>query len=290
MRIRERVKSNMPDKVFIYLQYYQSQKRLLHLRNPQTYSEKLQWIKIYGNLKSYSTYADKYAVRAFIKKNIGEKYLIPMIGHWDTFEEIPFDELPNQFVLKATHGSGYNYVCTDKAKLDKKALKVEVARWNSENFYTFQREVQYKHLTPHLIAEHYLEDDSGELRDYKFTCSHGDIDFIEVHSNRNSGHSVQLMDQDWNQLPFKTIAGEPNAYLPKPDNYDEVLSVVTKLAESFPFVRVDLYLVNGKIYFGELTFTPGDGTFPFVGKSDLAMGKLIDLSGFKRWRAKAAQS
>jgi hypothetical protein len=288
MSIRSTVKSNMSDKVFIYLQYYQSKKRLLNLRNPKTYSEKLQWTKIYGELEQYSMYADKLTVRPYIKDTIGEKYLIPLLGHWDNFDDIDFNALPNQFVLKATHGSGYNFLCTDKAAIDMPALKKEVASWTEDNFYDHQREVQYKHLKPHLVAEHYLEDESGELRDYKFTCSKGNIDFIELHSNRVSGHNVQLMDKNWVRLPFETIAGEPHEILPKPANYDEVLTVVSKLAHDFPFVRVDLYLANGQIYFGELTYTPGDGTFPFVGESDLSMGKLIDLSGFKKWRARSA--
>lgn len=274
--------STIPDRLFIYLQYYQSKKKFLNIRNPKTYSEKMQWIKIHGHLERYAKFADKYDVRDYIERTVGEKYLIPIYGHWDNFDDVPFEVFPNKFVLKATHGSGYNFVCTNKSKVDMTALRHEANRWMNENFYIFHREKQYKKLKPKLICEKYLEDETGELRDYKFTCSNGHIDFIEIHSNRSKNHTVQLTDGEWNVLPYETIAATPVHPLPKPKNYSEIVEVVQKLSHDFSFVRVDLYLVSERIYFGELTFTPGDGTFPFIGQSDYKVGQLIDLSGFKK--------
>jgi hypothetical protein len=280
--IPQSVIAKIPDKMFIYLQYYQTKKKFLNLRNPQTYSEKLQWIKINGNLLAYQDYADKYKVRDYIAKTVGEKYLIPIYGCWDTFEDIPFELFPEKFALKDTHGSGNNFICTDKSKIDMDKLRKDVNRWLQENFYYTQREIQYKYIKPRLICEKYIEDETGELRDYKLTCSNGQIDFIEVHSNRSVNHTVLLTDGNWVPLEYKTIMPIPDPILPKPDNYDELMTVTKKLAKDFPFVRIDLYIVEGQIYFGELTFTPGDGTFPFVGQSDLGIGQLIDLSGFKK--------
>lgn len=274
----------IPDKAFLRLTYFQKQKKVLNLRNPKTYSEKQQWIKIYGRLERFSKYADKYEVRHFIKRAIGEKYLIPIYGCWDSFEEIPFDTLPKQFVLKATHGAGYNFICKDKSKINMNKLRAEVNRWLSENFYDFMRETQYKSIKPRIICEKYMVEASGDLRDYKFYCFNGKPEVMELHSERTAktgGQNVEMYDMKWNRLNLQLRAKMPVESSPRPRNFDDMLRVVNKLAKGFPHVRVDLYLVKGKVYFGELTFTAGGDFYPFIGETDVFMGDLMDLSGYK---------
>ncbi len=271
----------IPDNIFLRLLYLQRRKRWPRTHNPQTFSEKMTWIKMYGHLENFGMYADKYAVRDFVKQTIGEKYLIPIIGNWDRFEDVPLDELPEQFVLKATHGSGYNYICKDKSKLDKSELQREASRWLSENFYTFFREQQYKYLRPRLICEQYMEDESGELRDYKISCFNGIPRTIEFHYDRsNGGHKVAVYDTEWRKMPFTVIDGTTEDS-PKPDNLADLVNVAEKLSKNLPYARVDLYSVHGAVYFGEISFTPLEG-LPYIGVADVEMGKMLDLSGFKK--------
>jgi TupA-like ATPgrasp len=269
----------IPDNLFLRLLYFQKRRKLPDLQNPKTYSEKMTWMKIYGHLEDYSMYADKYAVRNYVKKTIGEKYLVPLIGSWRTVDEIPINKLPKKFVIKTNHGAGYNFICKDKSKLDINDMKTKLNQWLSENYYDFFREAQYKNINPRIVCEKYMEDEHGELRDYKICCFNGVPKVIELHYARDIGHKVAVYNTVWQRMPFNVIDGT-DEILPQPDNLSDLLKTAGKLARGLPFARIDLYSVRGKIYFGEISFTPMEG-FPFLGNADLEMGKLLDINGFK---------
>ncbi|MGB6455019.1 MAG: ATP-grasp fold amidoligase family protein [Streptosporangiaceae bacterium] len=273
----------LPDAWYYRANHLLRTKRILHLKNPRTFSEKIQWLKLYGPLDQYGPYADKYEVRKYVEDTVGPQYLVPLIGVWTEFDEIPFDELPRRFVLKATHGQGYNFICRDKTSLDLASLRDTVTRWTSESFYRAEREPQYRDIQPRLIAEAYLEDESGALRDYKFTCFDGIVHMLEVMSDRAHGMTVNLYDRHWNLLPIHPTEF-PNAAGPitKPTALDDMFDVVGKLSAIFPFVRVDLYYADGRIYFGELTFTPSNGTIRYEPASfNRELDGMLDLSNFR---------
>jgi hypothetical protein len=258
----------MPDALYLRLKFLHVMRRIPHLRNPRNFSEAIQWLKLHGALEHYAPYADKYEVRQYVARKIGPQYLVPLIGVWDEFDQIPWDTLSEQFVLKSTHGCGHNFVCRNKSSTDVADLRQTVTRWMSENFYNEHRESQYRHIGPRLIAEAYLQDDSGGLRDYKFTCFKGVPFMVEVMGNRAHGVTVDIYDCQWNLLPVNA-RGDRNSGKPitRPGLLDNMLDVAAKLSAGFPFVRVDLYCVEGKIYFGELTFTPASGFITYEPKS-----------------------
>jgi hypothetical protein len=270
----------LPDSLYLRLTFLLDSKGILHLRNPRTISEVIQWLKLHGSLERYAPYADKYEVRQHVARTIGPQYLVPMIGVWDEFDQIPWDDLPEQFVLKSTHGCRYNFVCRDKSSTDVAEVRQTVARWMSENFYNVNRESQYRHIVPRLIAEAYLEDDSGELRDYKFTCFDGVPFMLEVISTRARGIRVDIYDRQWNLLPIM-IKGYTNSVEPitKPALLDDMFDAAAELSAGFPFVRVDLYYVKEKIYFSEMTFTPANGGNTYEPKAfNQEFGRMLDLS------------
>lgn len=283
-----KIAETLPDRAFITLLFFKHHHRLLRLNNPDRFNEQIQWIKLNGNLERFSRYADKYTVREYVDSKVGARYLVPLHGVWDSFDDIDFDSLPRQFVLKATHGCGYNYICKDKSEMDVAEVKKNFDNWMRENFYIRERERQYKDCRPRIVAEKYLEDEAGQLTDYKFYCSKGAVTDIQVNQGRFSSVMVdQHMDTDWK--PVTTI--ESNLFssspetIKKPPHLKEMISLAEKLSEDFPFVRVDLYSVKGRVYFGELTFTPGSGLITFDRESDgdreLARLLKIDLSAYR---------
>lgn len=273
----------LTDRQFIALEYFVVGRKMLKLKNLKKFSDKMQWIKIYGGLERYTKYVDKLEVRNFISKTIGNKYLVPLLGVWDNFEDIPFDKLPDKFVLKLTHGSGYIYICKDKSKLEKNELKKTITNWMKESFYIKTREIQYKLCKPMIICEKYLENELGEFTDYKIFCSNGKPHIIEVVWDRFTDHKGDVYkDLNWRTLDISYI-GFPYSKkrLKKPENLKEMLNVSKKLSKIFPFVRVDLYSINNQIYFGELTFTPASGLERFdPPEADYKLGELIDLSKY----------
>lgn len=272
----------LPDKQVMIIDYFFIFGKLPNLRQPETISEKIQWVKLYGGLEKYTKYVDKYEVRNIVGKIIGKKYLVSLLGVWDKFEDIDFDKLPKQFVLKATHGSSYVFICKDKTFLDKKSLEKTVAKWLGENFYEKTREIQYKSCTARIICEEYLEDESGGLTDYKIYCFNGKPHLIEILTDRHSQMKDDFYDIHWNTMSID-FRGSPHSKktLKKPKNLTEMLIVSEKLSKHFPFVRVDLYVVRNKIYFGELTFTPSNGLLVFYPPQvNYRLGKLINLSKY----------
>ena len=254
----------------------------LHLKNPRTFNEKLQWLKLYGRRPIDTTLSDKYAVKDYIAKTIGERYVIPLLGVWDRFEDIEFDRLPNQFVLKCTHNSGGIIVCKDKNSLNLSEAKRIIAGALSHDFYLRSREKAYKGIPRRIIAEEYKEDSkTQELRDYKFFCFDGVPKALFIASDRQvDGEETKFdfFDMDYNHLPFTN--GHPNAkVLPeKPICFEEMKQLAAKLSKGIPHVRVDFYEVDGHVYFGEMTYSHWGGMTPFVPEEwDYTFGSWITL-------------
>lgn len=255
--------------------------RKLNLDFPKTFNEKLQWLKLHDRKPKYTTMVDKYVVKMYVADKIGEQYIIPTLGVWDTFDEIDFDKLPNKFVMKCTHDSGGLVICRDKVNFDKQAAKKKINRSLRRNYYYSGREWPYKNVPPRIIAEQYMEDsETSELKDYKFMCFNGKVKCSFVCSDRFShkGLHVTFFDRDWNVLPFDRHYPRVKEGLPKPINYIKMIELAEILSKNIPFVRVDFYEVNKKIYFGELTFYPGSGLEEFTPeKWDRILGDWLVL-------------
>ena len=271
-------------KDYIMKNYKKHKGKFPDLENPLTFGEKIQYIKLYGNLERYSNYVCKYNVRKYIENQIGKKYLINLLGVYNNVEEINFNELPEKFVLKCTHGSGYNIIVKDKTKLNIKDAKRKLRFWMKENFYNLGKESQYKDLKPLIICEEYMQDDSGELRDYRFFCFNGKCEFIQVDNLRQSNLGMDFYDTQWNPLELEFSAKRANILLPKPLHLEKMICFAEKLAKDIdiPFIRVDFYYTNEHIYFGELTFTPTDGMGDFKPVSeDIRIASMINLEKYK---------
>jgi len=265
------------DRLFAIVYYFHFMQRLPNIDNPVRYTEKIQWYKLHGGLDEYSSLVDKYKVRSFISKTIGDAYLIPLLQVGDTVEDINFDALPEQFVIKLSHGSGYNYICKKKKHTDIDELKKLLSSWRNENFYFVGRERQYKNCQPKIIVETLLQED-GELTDYKLFCFDGAPRFIQVDVDRSTHHTRSFFDLAWNKLPFTTLYPRTEKVIDRPGNLDEMIEIARKLCQSFRHVRVDLYNPDGHIYFGELTFTHGNGFEPFYPDEwDAAIGSYFKL-------------
>ena len=252
----------LPDKIFLQLQYYRHTGKRLNLKNPKTFNEKIQWLKLYNRKDEYTHMVDKYEAKRYVASVIGEEYIIPTLGIWESPDDIDFEQLPDQFVLKCTHNSGLGmYICKDKASIDIENVKSELKRGLKQNYYYTSREWPYKNVKPRIIAEQYMEDESGyELKDYKIFCFSGEPRLIEVDYNRFQGHKRNIYNLDWKLLDVEIeYPHDMNHIIEKPDNMDKMLELAKKLSNDIPFLRVDFYNVNGKIFFGELTFFHGAG-------------------------------
>lgn len=253
------------DATFLRIKYRLKVGKKLNLNNPHSYNEKLQWLKINYRRPEYTTMVDKYLAKEYVAEIIGKEYIIPTLGVWDKFEDINFEKLPDQFVLKCTHDSGGLVICKDKSKLDIKSAKKIINRSLRINFYLEGREYPYKNVKPRIIAEKYLVDESGtELKDYKFFCFNGKAKCIQLDFGRYSDHKRNLYSLDWTPLHFSF--GYPSDYsviFNRPQNLEQMIKIAEKLSEGIPHIRVDLYNINGEIYFGELTFFHGSGLEKF---------------------------
>jgi len=280
-KVLNRISMFLPDDLYLKIKFRYHIGQKLNLKNPKTFNAKLQWLKLYDRKPEYVKYVDKYEVRDFIKEKIGEEYLIPLFGVYNNVEEINWSELPDQFVLKCTHGSGCNIICTDKNKLNIKEAKNKLNKWMKKNWFWYGREWPYKNIKPRIICEKYMVDESGiELKDYKFMCFNGKAKCMFVCLNRFSpnGLNVDFYDMDWNPMPFERHYRRSGTIIPKPKNFDKMVTFAEKLSEGIPFVRVDFYEANGKLYFGELTLYPGSGFEEFTPESyDYLLGSWIEL-------------
>lgn len=255
----------LPDELYIQLNYFVHFKKFANLRKPITYNEKLNWLKLHDRNPLYTTLVDKYEVKEYVSKLIGGEYTVPTLGVWSSVEAIDFDALPNQFVLKCTHDSEGLVICKDKKALDIPTAKEKLSAALKQNFYYIGREWPYKNVKPRIIAEEYIEDHrDGELRDYKFFCFNGEPKVMFVASDRAMGKTkFDYYNLDFDHLDI--MQKYPNASTPrrKPDTFDEMIKLSSILSKGFTHVRVDFYEVDGKIYFGELTFYHFSGFMPF---------------------------
>lgn len=271
----------MDDKKYLQKLYKAALGKELDWDNPQTFNEKLQWLKLYDRKPIYTTMVDKYEVKKYVAEKIGEEYIIPTLGVWDNFDDIDFDKLPDQFVLKCTHDSGGLVICKDKRKLDIATAKKKMEKALRTSFYSEFREWPYKDVKPRIIAEQYMADESGGLIDYKFFCFDGvpRIMFIATdRENPNEETKFDFFDMDFNHLDIRN--GHPNAKLPprKPKRFELMKQLASKLSNGIPHVRVDMYEVNGKVYFGELTFYHWGGVVKFEPDSwDQILGDWLVL-------------
>lgn len=271
----------IPDSLYLKVIYQLVMGKKLDLKNPQTFNEKLQWLKINDRKSQYTQIVDKFEVRKYIAKEIGEEYLIPLLGVYDNFDEIDFETLPNQFVLKPTHTSGNVYVCKDKSQINYDELKREINNWLKRQYYWIHREWPYQNVKPRIICEKYMVDESSEgLKDYKFMCFNGEVKCSFVCSNRDSkaGLSLDFYDMNWEILPFTRKYPNSGTLIPKPKTFDKMVNYAGKLSRDMFFVRVDFYEVDGQLYFGELTLYPGAGLEEFTPESyDELLGSWIKL-------------
>lgn len=271
----------VPDKLYIRLFYKLEFNKKLNLKDVKTFNEKLQWLKIHDRKSEYTKLVDKYKVKEYVGNKIGVEYIIPTLGVWDKFQDINFSLLPNQFVLKCTHDSGGLIICRDKNSFNIKENKKKIEKLLRRNFYYSGREWPYKNVKPRIIAEKYMVDESNkELKDYKFFCFNGKVKFFKVDFDRFIEHHANYYDTNLNLLPFGEVICPPdfNRKIEIPNNINEMINLAEKLAKDIPFVRVDFYNVNGKIYFGEMTFYPAAGFGKFEPEEwDKKIGDMLEL-------------
>ena len=246
-------------------------------KQPKTMNEYICATKIDDLKLDYDKYTDKYMVRDYVKKVVGDQYLNEVLGVYTSFDDINFDELPLSFVLKATHGSSYNIIVKDKETFDKIAAKRKFDKWLKENFYLKDREKNYKNINPRIMCDVYLKPTDEELEEYKIFCFKGKVGFIQHNKNLNGERHSNIFDANWKLLPvrygYSSFTGDS-----MPDNGEELITIAEKLAQPFDFVRVDLYNVDGRIIFSELTFHSGGGLIPFIPKAyDREFGKMLGL-------------
>ena len=270
----------MPDEAYLKMTYKAHFGRYPDLKKPQTYSEKLQWLKLYDRDPKYTKLVDQDAVKDYVAAKVGKQYVIPTLGVWDRFEDIDFDSLPNQFVLKCTHDSGGLVIVRDKSALDKEKAKAKIEKSLKRNYYYSAREWPYKDVKARIIAEAYIEDSRlGELRDYKFFMFHGEMDNVLVCKDRHLGKTKFLhYDDQWNRLDYQWSEPKLDRELDKPEKFEEMKVIARKLSENLAHVRVELYDVNGKVYFGELTFFDQAGfDTDITTETDKKWGDLLHL-------------
>lgn len=271
----------MSDEQFLKLKYWANLGKELNLATPCTFNEKLQWLKLYDRKPEHTTMVDKYAVKEYVANIIGEEHIIPTLGVWDTFDDIDFDSLPDQFVLKCTHDSGGLVICKDKKALDLKATKRKLSKCLKTNYFFKSREWPYKDVTPRILAEKYMVDEKiGELRDYKFFCFHGQVKCFKVDFDRNVEHRANYYDPKGNLLYFGETVCPPDyeKEIELPNTLCQMEEYAERLSANCPFLRVDFYDVNGNVYFGELTFFPNSGFGSFTDdRWDYQMGEWLSL-------------
>ena len=270
------------DKTYLKIKYYLTFHKKLNLKNPITFNEKIQWLKLNDRKKNYIQMVDKYEAKNYVSNIIGKKYIIPTIGLYNSFDEIDFSKLPNKFVLKCTHDSGGIVICRDKEKLDYKKTKTKINKSLKSNYYYHSREWAYKFVKPRIIIEEYMEDkDEKELKDYKFFCFNGNPKIILVCSERYSSSNMceTWFDENWNLLNIIENNHRVDKNQKCPINFEKMKELSRILSKNIPFIRVDFYEINNKIYFGELTFCPAGGMEKFEPEEwDKILGDYLKIN------------
>ncbi len=275
----------LPDKLYLSLKFYKEFGRFPNWKNPQTYNEKLQWLKLYDRKPEYTMMVDKYAVKDYVAGIIGREYVIPTIGVWDTPEDIEWDKLPNQFVLKTTHGGGNEgvIICRNKSAFDKKNAVDRLNESLRTDLYKVWREWPYKNVPKRVIAEKYIEVQEGikDLADYKFFCFDGKVKALFVATERqnpNEEVKFDFFDEDYNHLPFRQGHDHAKVMPPMPKNYKLMKRLAEQLAKGMPHIRVDMYDLGNQVLFGEITFFHFSGMVPFEPEQwDRTFGEWLKL-------------
>ena len=268
----------IPDRLYIKLMYRYKLGKKLNLKEPLSFNEKMQWLKLYDRKPIYTKMADKYGAKEFVSEKIGKKYVNPTIGVFNGFEEINFETLPKQFVIKCTHDSGGLVICRDKECFDAKKTKKKIEACLKSNYYLKSREWPYKNINPRIIIEKYIEDnDSEDLKDYKFMCFNGKVKYIYV-TVKNDNIYENYYDRDFNIVNINHGFPRNKKEFKKPDKLNEMIRAAEILSKNTYFLRVDFHYVNDKIIFGEMTFYDWGGFKQFSNnKTDLMLGKMISL-------------
>lgn len=275
------VYDSMDDEAFLKMIYKAKMGKELNLDHPQTFNEKLNWLKIHDHNPLYTKLVDKYEVKKIVGDMIGNEHIIPTLGVWDSFDEIDFNSLPDQFVLKCTHDSGGLVICRDKSQLDLKAARKKINYFMKRRYFSQNREWPYKNVKHRIIAEQYMEDSSSEqLYDYKFFCFGGTVKCMKVDFDRFKEHHANYFDKNGQLLGFGEIICPPkfDQEIELPGNFTQMIDYAEQLTAGRPFLRADFYDVNGQVYFGELTFYPASGMGPFTSEEwDYKLGDWIHL-------------
>lgn len=271
------------DKKYIELKWKRQMNYPLNLKNPRTFSEKLQWLKLYDRRPEYTTMVDKYAVKKYVADIIGDEYIIPTLGVWDNPEDIEWDKLPDQFVLKCTHDSGGLVICRDKSKLDIEAAKAKLSKSLKFDYYLAGREWPYKSVPKRIIAEQFIEPKPGnkDLPDYKWYCFNGEPKFCQVIQDRSTKETIDFFDLEWNHQEFVGLnenADNAKVKPERPANLETHIRIAKKLSKNTPFARIDIYDVNDRQYFGEITLYPACGFGEFrPDQYNEILGRMLTL-------------
>ena len=274
----------IPDKTYLRIKFRMMMGYKLNLKDPKTFHEKLQWLKLYDRKPEYVIMVDKVKAKDYVASLIGEEHIVPTLGVWKDPDEIDFDKLPNQFVLKCNHNSGVGmYICKDKKSMDIEKVKSGLREGLKENHWAFSREWSYKDVPRRILAEEFLVDEKtsvgGDLNDYKFYCFNGKVKYCEVITGRNTKKQIDFFDLDWNHMEFNFEGYDFADVRPtKPECFDEMIRIAGVLCKDLAYSRIDLYVANGNIYFGEITFFPASGFKEYYPKEwNRKLGDFITL-------------
>lgn len=276
---RGRIRYHLPERIFLHMTYRERTSQRLNLENPVTFNDKLQWLKLYYRPQLLVQLADKYRVREYVAQRIGERYLIPLLGVYDSADQIDLQKLPDQFVIKPNHGSGWVIRCSDKKSLDWVDAKRKLNQWMATDYSDFGKEWQYRSIVRKIVCEKFIFDELGRPpTGYKFFCTDGQPHFCQIDNLMIPGHKRYHYDVNWQKMPIQVKTPSGTDELPKPRAWDEMLMVASKLSQGLPFCRVDTYTNGQQIYFGEMTLTPAAGYDCFEPASfNITLGEKIKL-------------
>lgn len=286
MKLFRKLSRLIPDRIYLQIVYFKHFRRFINFNNPKTFNEKIQWLKLNYRNEEYTKLVDKYRVKQYITKLIGEEYVIPTLGVWNNVDDIDFKSLPEKFVLKCNNDSGGIVICKNKKDFDEAKAKSFLKERLKNNGYWYGREWPYKNVKPCIIAEKYMEDSiSKDIKDYKFFCFNGSMEFFDIDIDRFIEHRANYYDRNGNFLPFgKTYC--PPDYTKKiemPKNLDKMIELAETISHNTVLSRIDFYEIDGQVYFGKITFYPGSGFSPFTDeKWDYKLGDMIDLPNIKK--------
>lgn len=274
--------NTLDDETYLRRKYKACLGKELNLANPRTFNEKLQWLKLYDRKPEYTTMVDKYAVRKYIADTIGEEFLIPLLGVWDDPDEIDFNALPNQFVLKCNHNSGLGMcICKDKSKLDIEKVKAELRKGLKQDYYLTGREWPYKNVPRKIICEKFMQNGNDEdLIDYKFFCFNGKPKIMYIASDHAKQPKPDFFDMNFDKINMRIEDPNSEEFHVKPIYFEEMKRIATQLSSNTCFLRVDFYIINNKLFLGELTFFHMSGFAPINPKKwSYILGDWIKISG-----------